>query len=196
MRDGPFLGVVAVNAVLYLHDGLLTVALPIWLTRQVRAPSSLVSLLLIVNTIGVILLQVRFAGGAGSIRGAATAGKRGGLSLATACALLAISFFAGPQTGIMLVLVASLLHLFGELWQSASSWAFGFEMTDDKHLGQYQGILNAGMDIGSVLSPAILIAVASSESPYGWIILSAIFSAASALYSPLSSLAIRTRPNR
>lgn len=87
----PFLLATAANAVLYLHDGILTIALPIWIVSAKSIPNGMVSALLLVNTVGVILLQVRFARGTASIRGVGRAGLRSGLSLCAACVLLALS---------------------------------------------------------------------------------------------------------
>lgn len=193
VRDMPFLLATAANAILYLHDGILTIALPIWIASAKGVPNGMVSAMLLVNTIGVILLQVRFAKGTDSIRGAGRAGFRSGLPLCIACILLAL--FKGPTVwlSVIMLVAAALMHLCGELWQSASAWSFGFEMSGDDLLGEYQGVLNAGADTMALISPMILTSVAHADSPAGWLILAALFLVTGLSYGPIARLAERTR---
>ena len=193
VRDVPFLLATAANAVLYLHDGILTIALPIWIASAKGIPNGMVSAMLLVNTIGVILLQVRFAKGTDSIRGAGRAGFRSGLSLCIACVLLALSKGPAVWLSVIMLVTAALMHLCGELWQSASAWSFGFEMSGDDLLGEYQGVLNAGADTMALISPMILTSVAHADSPAGWLILAALFLFTGLSYGPIARLAERTR---
>lgn len=193
VRDVPFLLVTAANAVLYLHDGILTIALPIWIASAKSIPNGMVSALLLVNTVGVILLQVRFARGTDSIRGAGRAGLRSGLSLCAACVLLALSREAVVWLSVVMLVAAGLMHLCGELWQSASAWSFGFEMSGDDLLGEYQGVLNAGADTMALVSPMILTGVAHADSPAGWLVLAVVFLLTGLSYGPIARLAVRTR---
>ena len=193
VRDVPFLLATAANAVLYLHDGILTIALPIWIASAKGIPNGMVSAMLLVNTIGVILLQVRFAKGTDSIRGAGRAGFRSGLSLCIACVLLALSKGPTVWLSVIMLVTAALMHLCGELWQSASAWSFGFEMSGDDLLGEYQGVLNAGADTMALISPMILTSVAHADSPAGWLILAALFLFTGLSYGPIARLAERTR---
>ena len=196
LRDTPFLLVTVANAILYLHDGILTVAPPIWIASAEVIPDSMVSALLLVNTVGVILLQVRFARGTDTLRGAGRAGLRSGLSLCAACIMLALSKGAALWLAIVLLVVAALMHLCGELWQSASAWSFGFEMSSDDLLGEYQGVLNAGSDTMALVSPMILTSVAHADSPIGWWILAGLFLFTGLCYGPIAAWADRTRTKR
>ena len=193
VRDVPFLLATAANAILYLHDGILTIALPIWIASAESIPNGMVSVMLLVNTLGVILLQVRFAKGTDSIRGAGLAGLRSGLSLCVACVLLALSKEAAVWVSIIMLVVVALAHLCGELWQSVSAWSFGFEMSGDDLLGEYQGVLNAGADTMALVSPMILTSVAHADSPAGWLILAVVFLFTGLSYGPIARLAARTR---
>lgn len=193
VRDVPFLMATAANAILYLHDGILTIALPIWIASAEGIPNGMVSVLLLVNTVGVILLQVRFAKGTDSIRGAGMAGFRSGLSLCVACVLLALSKEGTVWLSIVMLMAVALMHLCGELWQSASAWSFGFEMSGDDLLGEYQGVLNAGADTMALISPMILTSVAHADSSVGWWILAGLFLLTGLSYGPIARLAERTR---
>jgi hypothetical protein len=46
-----------------MQFGLLTVGMPLWVTRHTHAPAAMVGLVLVVNTVVVALCQVRFAAG-------------------------------------------------------------------------------------------------------------------------------------
>ena len=193
VKDVPFLLATAANAILYLHDGILTIALPIWIASAAVIPNGMVSAMLLVNTLGVILLQVRFARGTDSIRGAGRAGLRSGLSLCVACILLALSKETTVWLSVIMLVTAAVAHLCGELWQSASAWSFGFEMSSDDLLGEYQGVLNAGADTMALISPMILTSVANADSPVGWWILATLFMLTGLSYGPIARLAARTR---
>src|SRR6266536_4638619 len=74
-------GIAALNGLLTIQFGLLTVGLPLWVTGHTRAPAATVAALLVINTAFVALFQVRAARLATDIR---TAGRVG---FAAACAL-------------------------------------------------------------------------------------------------------------
>src|SRR5207248_6122433 len=91
LRDRPFLTIAVLNAVLVMNDGLLTVALPIWIARRTHAPVAVYSVILLVNTTSVILFQVRASAGAEDVRGGARALRRSGLFLSVCCVLFALA---------------------------------------------------------------------------------------------------------
>jgi len=59
LRDRPFVLVAAVHSLLALHFALLDVALPLWVVARIEAPTWVVAVLLLVNTVTVVAMQVR-----------------------------------------------------------------------------------------------------------------------------------------
>ncbi|MER7471388.1 MFS transporter, partial [Micromonospora sp. NPDC000018] len=100
LRDPTYLGTAALNAVLAMHLGLQTVGVPLWIVTRTDAPPVTVSLLLVLNTVLVALLQVRFARGTHELRTAARGVAAGGVLLAVACALFAAGAVDGGAQAV------------------------------------------------------------------------------------------------
>src|SRR5258708_11861631 len=57
-RDRVYLGLACLNVLVCLHDSVLTVAMPLWISLRTSAPLSIPGLLFALNTALVLLLQV------------------------------------------------------------------------------------------------------------------------------------------
>ena len=192
-RNPGFVAVTALNAVLVLHVSMLTVALPLWIAGRTDAPLWTVSVLVIMNTLGVVLWQVRASRGIVDVTSAARAGRRAAGALALACVLLAsTSVTSGAVTLIALVMVAA-AHLGGELWQAASGWALSFELAPEEAIGQYQGVFNSGQDVGMLAAPLLFTVVVADWGAAGWFAVAAAFLLAGLLLPPVSRWALSYR---
>lgn len=96
LRDRPFLAFTLVDGLMSMHFSLLTIALPLWIAGHTRAPAWMISALTLVNTVLVVLLQVRAARTAATVPGAARAARRAGVAIALACVLFAASGACPP----------------------------------------------------------------------------------------------------
>jgi len=61
LGDRPYVAAAALSGVLHLYLPMLSVLLPLWIVRRTAAPGWTVAVLFVVNTTGVLLLQVRAA---------------------------------------------------------------------------------------------------------------------------------------
>jgi MFS family permease len=61
LRDRPFAVVAALNMVLQLHIPLITLGIPLWIVQRTHAPHWTVAALLVLNTMSVVVFQVRVA---------------------------------------------------------------------------------------------------------------------------------------
>src|SRR5258705_11200417 len=59
LRDRPFAAVALINAALMLYMPMLSVLVPLWVVQHTVAPGWAVSVLFVVNTVGVVAFQVR-----------------------------------------------------------------------------------------------------------------------------------------
>lgn len=75
-RDRTYLASVVCNGVVALHFGLQTVGVPLWIATT-EAPTAMVSVLLVLNTVVVAGLQVRASRGTHDVRRAGVAVRRG-----------------------------------------------------------------------------------------------------------------------
>jgi MFS family permease len=194
VRDRPYVALTVLNAVLTIHFGITNVAIPLWVLERTEAPAWVVSALFVVNTIMIVTLQVRTSRGSATVPGAARAQRLGGLLLAGACILYALS--AGwPAWAAAAILVAgAAVHAFGELHMAAGGWGLSYELAPDHAQGQYQGLYNTGFQVADIVAPAVLsVAVIGLGWP-GWVLMAACFATAGLLVPAAARWAVRTRP--
>jgi MFS family permease len=185
LRDRPFLLVAVVHAFLALHFALLDVALPLWIVHRTEAPKWLVAVLLLMNTVTVVAFQVRASRGVETVAQGAVALRRAGIVLAVACVIFAMSGGASAPVAVTLLLVATLVHVTGELLQSAGGWAISFGLAPEDRQGEYQGLFSTGFAATSMLAPAVLTALCVTWGWPGWIVLGVVFAAAGVGMVPL-----------
>ena len=177
LRNGPFLVITGLNGILLLHSSLLSVALPLWIAQRTDAPLWLVSVVVLVNTVGVVALQVRASRSVVDATSGAIAGRRSGVLLAATCVAIAGSALTSGPATVALLVAAAVTHLFAEILQAAAGWAFAFELAPESRVGEYQGVFNAGLDAGTMLAPALFAAVVASGQPLLWVVFAALFAA-------------------
>lgn len=181
LRDRPFLAFIALDGLLSMHNAMAQVALPLWVATATDSPAWLISVLLLINAASVILLQVRLARGTERLAGAAQAGRRAGLLLAAACAVLALSDVTSGPVTVALLILAALAHVLGEMLQSAGGWGISFELAPESGQGQYQGAYAMGGQLGDLIAPLVLTVVAVSWGWPGWLLTGAVFLLAGSL---------------
>ena len=185
LRDRPFVLVAVVHAFLALHFALLDVALPLWIVHRTEAPKWLVAVLLLMNTVTVVAFQVRASRGVETVAQGAVALRRAGIVLAVACVIFAMSGGASAPVAVTLLLVATMVHVTGELLQSAGGWAVSFGLAPEDRQGEYQGLFSTGFAATSMLAPAVLTALCVTWGWPGWLVLGAVFVAAGVGMVPL-----------
>jgi predicted MFS family arabinose efflux permease len=178
LTDRRYLAVTALNAVMTIQFIVLTVGLPLWVTGHTRAPAATVSLLLVLNTVFVVLFQIRAAR---LVRDLHTAGRMvliAAVALVVACGLYAASSHGPAVVAVALLVLAVLAQSTGEVLSEAGSWELAFELADPRSAGAYQGVSQTGMAVGTMLAPAVVTSTAVDHGLPGWILLAALFLAA------------------
>ncbi|MDG4821064.1 MFS transporter [Asanoa sp. WMMD1127] len=194
LRDRPFVAFALVDGlVAALYNGLLALALPLWLVSRTHAPAALVSAALLVNTIGCVTLQVWASRGTDTAVAAVPVSRRGALVVAASCVLFGLTAGRGARVAGVLVLGAAAVHVLGELWLSSATFAVAFDLAPDWAQGQYQGALQTGRQIGNMLAPPLLTALVIGWGGPGWLGLSAVFAGAAVAYPPIVRWALRRR---
>ena len=176
LRDMRFVGATALNAINSLHFVLQSVAIPLWVVRETTAPRWWVSVIMMVNTVAVMLFQVAASKGSGPVFAGAKLYRRASLAISIACILYSMSHGVGAITASAILILASAVHVYGELIGSAGSWSIGFGLADEKHQGQYQGVWSLSWGLGGTLGPAFVTLMAITLGQEGWFIMAAIFS--------------------
>ena len=95
LTDRTYLSAVAMSAVLAINFGVQTVGVPLWVPGHTEAPTVVISLLMIVNTVFVAVFQVPASRGTHDIVVAGRAVRRAGVLAALGCGLMAAAAYGG-----------------------------------------------------------------------------------------------------
>lgn len=185
-RDPRFLWLTALMGVFGIQFGVFEIGVPLWVVAHTIAPDVVVSPLLLVNTVVVVLLQVRMSRGTGTFAGAGRAMSRSGWLMVAACALWAGAGWIGgegwgPVAAVIVVLLAAaVVHSLAEITSSAAGWSLSFDLAPQERMGSYQGVYGTGYAVGAMIAPAVVALTAIDLGTGGWAILAAMFAAAAA----------------
>lgn len=187
LRDRPYAVVTLLNAVLLLRMPLLSLAIPLWIAERTQAPGWLVSALFVLNTLAVMLFQVRLARPVTDLDSAGRALRISGVVMALSCGVFAVS--ALPSSGwaaAALLVAGAALQADAEMRQSAGSWQIGFSLAPAERIGQYQGFFGTGVPVARTLGPMLLTALLLMWGIPGWLLLGGLLLAASYAMGPAS----------
>lgn len=196
LRDRPYAAVTLLNTVLLLRMPLLSLGLPLWITQRTGAPEWLVSALFILNTGAVMLFQVRTARSVTGLPTAIGAIRRSGALMLLTCGVFALSAVGSPWIALVTLVGGSLVLVAAEMLHSAGSWQLGFDLAPADRIGEYQGFFGTGVTVARTLGPLLLTALLVGMGPVGWLLLGALFLAASYALGPVARWAAATRPER
>jgi MFS family permease len=193
LRDRPYLAMTLLTGALYLYLPMLSVALPLYLTRHTAAPGWTVAAVFLVNTAGVLLLQLPAARRVTTLDRARRSVRLAGTALALSCLLFAAATTGGPATSVLWACAGTAVQVVGEVMLAAGAWYTGFELADPHHPGQWQAVSAAAHPLARAVGPLALVALLQSASVAGWSVLAAGFLAAGALFGPTVTWATLSR---
>ncbi|MFI7673741.1 MFS transporter [Actinophytocola sp. NPDC049390] len=197
LRDRPYALVAALNMVLQLHIPMITLAIPLWIVERTNAPGWTVSLLLVLNTVSVVLFQVRVAGKVTDLASALRFMRLAGVTLLAACVVFALSGLGAPAWAAVAVLVvAAALQAAAEMMQASGAWELGFSLAPEGRHGQCQGFFGSGFTVARMLGPLLVTTVVLGWGTTGWLLLGGVFVTTSAMFGPAVRWAERTRGGR
>jgi MFS family permease len=175
LRDLRYLTFCVLNGLLMTYGAILTVGLPLWIVRHTHAPAWTVAAAFLLNTLLVVVLQVRASHGTGTVRGAARAVRRSGALLLAACLVLA-STRALPAPAAVIVLGAgSVLLTLGEMLQQAGGWSLSYELAPEDRQGEYLGAFAMGTRIYDSLGPILVTSLILGLGQLGWAVLGLMY---------------------
>lgn len=175
MKDRVFLGATLSNAFMSVHFILQSVAIPLWVVRETNAPRWWVSVIMLMNTLAVMLLQVAASKGSATLFGGAKHFRLASYFISLACLLYAYAHGVSAVIASLLLALGMASHIVGELIGSAGSWSIGFGLADENHQGQYQGVWGLSWGLSGTLGPALVTALVIGMGISGWWILAAVF---------------------
>jgi MFS family permease len=179
-RDRVYLGLAGLDVLVSFHDSVLLVAMPLWVSLHTTAPLSMPGFLFALNTLLVVLLQVRvtqrFISPSGITRGYRTAAI--GFVVAITCFALS-SGATRVLSVVLLVLAVSTLTL-GEMEATAGEQFLSTELAPERFQGSYLGIYNSAMSVQQGIGPVLVTAMLAGLGRAGWAVIALILVAGSA----------------
>ncbi|MEV7570988.1 MFS transporter [Streptomyces tanashiensis] len=178
-RDRGFLAFTAGEAVFFLHDSILQVALPLWIVHATDAPVGLAPLLMVVNSALVVLFQVplsRF--GATTDAARRLLGPLAGL-FAVGTLALAVSPLGGRTLAITALTTAAVVLTFAEMIHTLVSWEISVALAPDDAQGAYLGVHGLAQSTQRFAGPLLMTGLVSA-GPLAWPFLGAALVATTA----------------
>ncbi|MDT9701064.1 MFS transporter [Streptomyces sp. P17] len=172
-RNRPFLGLTLLNIPTAFAYMVLSVALPVYLTRELDAPVSLVGIVYAVNTVGIAALQIpvtRLLVRYRRTRAVALGAGVFGLSFVTFAVLGGAS--SGPAL-IAGVFVATAMFTAGELLHGATASALVAQAAPEQTRGRHLAVYQLSWALPIALAPTVLTALLSLSATGMWLLLAA-----------------------
>jgi MFS family permease len=194
VRDRPFLGYTVLSGAMYMQYFVLGLLLPVWVVFHTNAPRWSVSAFVIINTVMVVLFQVRVGKTVQTIRQGGAAIRRAGVIFLVSCSVMGLAGGLPAWGALLLLAGAVVLHTYGELWHASAMFALDFGLAPAHAQGQYQGLVGMGNFAGQAVSPLILVGLVLSGGRLGFVLLGAWFALLGLAGPAVARWGERTRP--
>ncbi|MFD9359005.1 MFS transporter [Streptomyces sp. NPDC060031] len=172
-RDRGYLRFVLLDIPMCLDGSILDVGLPLWLVNHTTAPHALIPAFLVINTVLVVVLQLRVSAQVERPRQAAAAVAVYGLAMLACCTLLATATGGGVWTTSAALLAAAMLVTFAELMRSVSSWELAVSLAPRQARASYLGVAGMSQSVQKSVGPLLLTGAVMTAGPAGWLALGA-----------------------
>ncbi|MEU2712412.1 MFS transporter [Streptomyces sp. NPDC007205] len=172
-RDRGYLLFVLLDIPMNLDDSVLNVGLPLWLVHHTSAPHAVVPAFLVVNTVLVVVLQLRVSAWAEGPRRAAAAVGWYGMTLLACCLVLATATGGTAWPASLAMLAAALLVTLAELLRSVSSWELAVVLAPPRARASYLGVAGMAQSVQKSVGPLLLTGAVMTAGPAGWLALGA-----------------------
>ena len=194
LKDRPFLAYAVLSGAMYMQYFVLALLLPVWVVYHTHAPRWSVSAFVIINTIVIVLFQVRVGKTVQTIRQGGAAFRRAGAIFLVSCSAIGLATGLPVWAALLLLAGAVIVHTYGELWQSSGMFALDFGLAPEHAQGQYQGLVGMANGAGQALSPFVLIGLVLTGGRLGFVLLGAWFALLGLTAPAVARWGERTRP--
>ncbi|MFC6021121.1 MFS transporter [Plantactinospora solaniradicis] len=194
LRDGRFLAVGTVSAVMASHSVVLGLVVPLWIATQTSAPRAMVSAVLVTNTVLTVFLAVRISRAVENAVAAARTMRRAGFVLAVAMLAYPTSSRSGPGGTVTLLLLATVVYTIGDLFHATASAGLSYELAMPHAIGQYQGVSGLLTGLAEAIGPALLTLLLLDGGIAGWVVLAVVFAATGLVTPALTRRALARQP--
>ena len=192
-HDLPYVVVTLLTSVLFMHFVVIEIGIPLWISEHTDAPTSMVAIMLGLNTIAVALFQVRLSRGAEGVTSGASAVARGGAWIAASFVLVACTDGVAREVAIPLLLLSASVHVVGEMISSSGQWGVTMGLAPAERQGQYQGFAALAFSLSRVAAPTLITTLCIEWGRPGWFVLGGLILAATLAMKPVSAWGLATR---
>jgi MFS family permease len=192
-RDLPFVVATLLTSVLFMHFVVLEIGIPLWISEHTQAPTSMVAVMLGLNTVAVALFQVRMSRGAEDVTTGANAVLRGGIWIAASFVLIAFTDGVAREVAVVLLIASAAVHVVGEMMSSSGQWGVTMGLAPVERQGQYQGFAGLAFSLSRVVAPTLITVLCIEWGRPGWFVLAGLILAATVAMKPVSAWALATR---
>ncbi|TNH28024.1 MFS transporter [Micromonospora orduensis] len=195
LRDRPYVSFAVLAAAIHPQFYVLTLLLPLWVVEETNAPRWAIPLSLVINTILIIMLQVRLGGEVKTLRQGGNAWRRAGVFFLFSSSLLGLAAGLPSWAALLMVVAAVAVHTFGEIMHTSGGFALGMGLPPAHAQGQYDGVGGIIGGMGSVMAPALLLGVVLGLGLPGLLALGVFFLLPALLMPAVARWGERTRPD-
>jgi hypothetical protein len=187
LRDRRYLALSVASVLPGMNRALMLVGVPLWLTTRTSAPAWLAGPLFTLNTVLVVVLQVRASDGTDSLPGAARVFRLAATPLLAAGVLLAVA--AGPPrlAAAAILVVAVVALTIGEVWGAAGEWGLALGSAPPDLRGRYLAVSALALAAEDAVGPG-LTTVAITAGKGGMVALGVVMAAGALAITPLGRL--------
>ncbi|MEU3493187.1 MFS transporter [Kitasatospora cineracea] len=179
LRDGRVTVLLLLNCLFCLAEPMLAIAVPLWVGARLRVPMWGVSVVLVVNTVVMVLLQVPAARRVTDTSRAARSVRAAALLFAVAALMFPVSAQLSRHLGAAAALCAlvlfALVRAGGDVLYSVGSTSLSYELVPERSYGKSMGILGMGVDIAGLSAPALFGWFVNGGGALGWYVLAVLF---------------------
>ena len=175
LKDHRYLIAMLLNGGFNLHFLIQNVAIPVWVVQETNAPRWMISGIMLMNTIAIVLFQVKTSKKADNLKSAVKLFQQASFYVAMASLVYALAHGVNAFTASLFMLMGMAIHIAGELFGSNAAWMIAMDLADQRRQGVYQGIWSMGFGLTDMIGPSILVALVIGIGQFGWVILAIWF---------------------
>ena len=175
LKDHRYLIAMLLNGGFNLHFLIQNVAIPVWVVQETNAPRWMISGIMLMNTIAIVLFQVKTSKKADNLKSAVKLFQQASFYVAMASLVYALAHGVNAFTASLFMLMGMAIHIAGELFGSNAAWMIAMDLADQRRQGIYQGIWSMGFGLTDMIGPSILVALVIGIGQFGWVILAIWF---------------------
>jgi hypothetical protein len=193
LHDRAYVGLALLNVIMALHDSLLLVAMPLWIVTRTKAPLPLAGLLFALNTVLVVLMQVRTTRNIAARGGITRSYRTAAVSFVFACGAFALAAGAPVVVAIVLLVLALAALTSAELATSAGEWFLSVNLAPARQRERYLSVYKTSMAVQQAAGPLLVTTTLTDWGRLGWLALASLLAAGTLASSRVAARATARR---